>query len=145
MHYISRYFFFYFPLYKLYHEKFSFTYTLKKVITTILCIHKVLKTLGPLKLPAAHSVTLQPSHSVLWSFDTLKDKLGKKICYPIVKIFLIFAGRLVWRHINTRLGGGSRGPHGFESYGVWHSQPPISQSECGDRATLLNVVNFTHK
>ena len=32
---------------------------------------KVLKALPPLKLPAAHSLTLQPSHSDLWSFDSL--------------------------------------------------------------------------
>ena len=59
---------FHFPSYTLYDEFFSFTYTLKKalwLITLFECTYKVLKTLGPLKLPAAHSVTLQPSHSEL--------------------------------------------------------------------------------
>ena len=54
------------PSYMLYDENFSFTYTLKKAncaLHSFVCTYK--ETLGPLKLPAAHSVTLQPSHSEL--------------------------------------------------------------------------------
>ena len=64
------------PSYKLYDEKISFIYTLKKAFFGWLHfeVHfyvtvQSLKSANPLKLPTAHSVTLQPSHSELWSFD----------------------------------------------------------------------------